>query len=68
MNYLIYKNRALNFAFMKPKFNMIYNAYSNESPFKYYVKGGIKIENQENYGLFPQFVTFFLSMLLLYNT
>ena len=34
---MIYKSRALNFAFRKPEFNTIYNTYSNESPFKYYI-------------------------------
>ena len=37
MNYLIYKSRALNFAFRKLEFDRIYNADSNESPFKYYI-------------------------------
>ena len=35
LNYLIYKSRALNFAFRKHQFDAIYNAYSNELPFKY---------------------------------
>ena len=34
---MIFKSRALNFAFRKPEFNTIYNAYSNELPFKYYI-------------------------------
>ena len=40
---MIYKSRALNFAFRKPEFDMIYNAYLNESPFKYYISvlGGV---------------------------
>ena len=37
LNYLIYKSRAINFALRKLEFDMIYNAYSNESPFKYYI-------------------------------
>ena len=37
LNYLIYKSRAIHFAFRKLDFDMIYNAYSNESPFKYYI-------------------------------
>ena len=37
MKYLIYKSRALNFAFRKLEFNMIYNGYSNESPFMYHI-------------------------------
>ena len=37
LNYLIYKSRALNFTFRKLEFDTIYNAYSNESPFKYYI-------------------------------
>ena len=43
MNYLIYKSRALNFAFRKLEFDTIYNALSNESPFKYYIStlGGV---------------------------
>ena len=32
---MIYKSRALNFAFRKPEFDTIYNTYLNESPFKY---------------------------------
>ena len=35
--YLIYKSRALNFAFRKLEFDTIYNAYSNILPFKYYI-------------------------------
>ena len=34
---MIYKSRALNFAFRKLEFDTIYNAYSNKSPFKYYI-------------------------------
>ena len=34
---MIFKNRALNFAFRKLEFDTIYNAYSNELPFKYYI-------------------------------
>ena len=43
LNYLIYKSRAIHFAFRKLEFDMIYNAYSNESPFKYYISilGGV---------------------------
>ena len=37
LNYLIYKSRAIHFAFLKLEFDMIYNAYSNASPFKYYI-------------------------------
>ena len=33
---MIYKSRALNFAFRKPEFDTIHNAYLNEMPFKYY--------------------------------
>ena len=48
LNYLIYKSRALNFTFRKLEFDTIYNAYSNESPFKYYISilgggGGSKV-------------------------
>ena len=45
LNYMIYKNRTLNFAFMKFESSMIYNAYSNESPFKYYISilGGSEV-------------------------
>ena len=32
---MIYKSRALDFAFRKPEFSTIYYTYSNESPFKY---------------------------------
>ena len=36
LNYMIYKSRLLNFALIrKLGFYTIYNAYSNESPFKY---------------------------------
>ena len=40
---MIYKSRALNFAFRKLEFDTIYNAYSNKSPFKYYISvlGGV---------------------------
>ena len=34
---MIYKSRALDFAFRKPEFNTIYYTYSNESPSKYYI-------------------------------
>ena len=34
---MIYMSRALNFAFRKLEFDTIYNAYSNKSPFKYYI-------------------------------
>ena len=34
---MIYKGRALDFAFRKLELDTIYNAYSNESPFKYYI-------------------------------
>ena len=34
---MIYKSRALDFAFRKPEFNTIYHTYSNESPSKYYI-------------------------------
>ena len=39
----MYKNRVLIFAFRKLELNVIYNAYSNESPFKYYISilGGV---------------------------
>ena len=37
LNYLIYKSRAINFALRKLEFDLIYNAYSNEAPFKYYI-------------------------------
>ena len=39
----MYKSRALNFAFKKPEFITIYNAYLNKSPFKYYISvlGGV---------------------------
>ena len=37
LNYLIYKSRTLTFAFRKLELDMIYNVYSNELPFKYYV-------------------------------
>ena len=37
LNYLIYKIRAIHFAFRKLESDTIYNAYSNESPFKYYI-------------------------------
>ena len=37
LNYLIYKSRALNFTFRKLEFDTIYNAYSNKSPFNYYI-------------------------------
>ena len=42
---MIYKSRALNFAFRKLEFDTIYNAYSNISPFKYYISvlGGAKL-------------------------
>ena len=46
LNYLIYKSRAIHFAFRKLEFDMIYNAYSNESPFKYYISilgGGVGV-------------------------
>ena len=33
----IYKSRALNFAFRKLQFNMVYNVYSNKSTFKYHI-------------------------------
>ena len=51
---MIYKSRALNFAFRKPEFDTIYNAYLNESPFKYYISvlGGVG-------GLRPCFFCFF---------
>ena len=43
---MIYKSRALDFTFRKLEFDMIYNAYSNESPFKYYISilggGGLR--------------------------
>ena len=42
----MYKSRALNFAFKKPEFITIYNAYLNKSPFKYYISvlggGGLR--------------------------
>ena len=34
---MIYKSRALDFAFRKPEFSTIYYTYSNESPSKYYI-------------------------------
>ena len=34
---MIYKSRALDFAFRKPEFNTIYHTYSKESPSKYYI-------------------------------
>ena len=34
---MIYKGRVLDFAFRKLELDTIYNAYSNESPFKYYI-------------------------------
>ena len=34
---MIYKSRVLNFAFGKLEFDTIYDTYSNESPFKYYI-------------------------------
>ena len=34
---MICKSRPLNFAFRKLEFDTIYNAYSNKSPFKYYI-------------------------------
>ena len=34
---MIYKSRALEFAFRKPEFNTIYYTYSNKSPSKYYI-------------------------------
>ena len=37
MTYRIYKGRVLDFAFRKLELDTIYNAYSNESPFKYYI-------------------------------
>ena len=43
---MIYKGRALDFAFRKLELDTIYNAYSNESPFKYYIStfgGGSRI-------------------------
>ena len=41
---MIYKSRALDFAFRKPEFNTIYYTYSNELPSKYYISvlGGVK--------------------------
>ena len=40
---MIYKSRALDFAFRKPEFNTIYYTYSNEPPSKYYISvlGGV---------------------------
>ena len=40
---MIYKSRALDFAFRKPEFSTIYYTYSNESPSKYYISvlGGV---------------------------
>ena len=40
---MIYKSRTLNFVFRKPEFDTVYNAYLNESPFKYYISvlGGV---------------------------
>ena len=35
--YIIYKGRALSFAFRKLALNMTHNAYSNKSPYKYYI-------------------------------
>ena len=37
LNYLIYKGRTLRFAFWKLELDTIYNVYSNESQFKYYI-------------------------------
>ena len=34
---MIYKSRALDFAFRKPEFNTIYHTYSNELSSKYYI-------------------------------
>ena len=34
---MIYKSRALDFAFRKPEFNTIYYTYSNELSSKYYI-------------------------------
>ena len=34
---MIYKSRALDFAFRKPEFSTIYYTYLNESPSKYYI-------------------------------
>ena len=34
---MIYKSRALDFAFRKPEFITIYYTYSNKSPSKYYI-------------------------------
>ena len=46
-NYLIYKSRALNFAFRELQFDTIYNTYLNESPFKYHISilGGLGFQN-----------------------
>ena len=43
----MYNSRALNFAFKKPEFITIYNAYLNKSRFKYYISvlGGCGVEN-----------------------
>ena len=44
---MIYKSRALDFAFRKPEFNTIYYTYSNELSSKYYISalggGGEKL-------------------------
>ena len=43
LNYLIYSSRAWDFVFRKLEFNTICYAYSNKSPFKYYISilGGV---------------------------
>ena len=37
LNWLIYKSKALNFAFWKLWLNLMYNVYSKGFPFKYYI-------------------------------
>ena len=65
---MIYKSRALNFAFRKLGLNPIYNAYSNGSPFKYYISilGGseamlIELFRERDWG-FQDFAKYVLSL------
>ena len=53
---MIYKSRALDFAFRKPEFNTIYYTYSNELSSKYYISAlGVGGGSEEN-AYFPYVV------------
>ena len=49
MNYLIYKARELNLNFRKLEFNMMYNAFLNKPPFKYFISilGGTEMVQED---------------------